>query len=162
MADDTKNATIQGRGKIGTNQVVECSRIVATTSTVAVAAAASAASVYTMCRIPSNMRIMGNSVIDIDDLASTGSPTLDIGFKAVAGNITTDTTDLNDGITAATAGTYRVVKDLANYGKQAWEFTSAASTGDPGGFFDVIITILDAATNDGGDLTLTLYGVMDT
>lgn len=137
---------------IGTN-IVE--------ATTEVAAAAAAGTEYVVCRIPSNARIHGLSEIAFDDLASTGAPTLDIGLKAVNGNVTTDDDGLNDGIDVATAaGTAKVVKDAANYGKEAWEFVSG-ETADPGGFLDVIITLKDAAANTGGTVTATLAYSID-
>lgn len=156
MADDTKNATLRDKIALGGRVTKEAQfGTVILDSTVAAAAAASAASVYTMARIPSNARIHGLSTVAFDDLASTGSPTLDFGLKAVDGNITTDDDCLNDGVDCATAaGTAKLVKSHENYGKRAWEYT--AETADPGGLLDVIVTIKDAAVNTGGDITLTL------
>jgi hypothetical protein len=158
MADDTKNGTIRSnlglvapRVNIGGNFV---------DSTVSVAAAASAASVYTMYRLPTNARIHGWSRVAFDDLASTGSPTIDFGFKAVDENFTTNDAALNDGVDVATAaGTANLIKDHANYGKTVWEILGESS--DPGGFADLTITIKDAATNTGGDVTLSLMYSVD-
>jgi hypothetical protein len=109
-----------------------------------------------MFRIPSGARILRGSIIQFDDLASTGSPTLDIGLAAVNGNITTDVDALNDGIDCFTAAASApMVKDHANWGKRAWEYVNGQTT-DPKGFVDVIVTILDAATNTGGTLSATL------
>lgn len=156
MADDTKNGTLRSVLGLGTNAVKAERATTILDSTVEVAAAASAGTVYTMFRIPSRARISGASIMSWDDLASTGAPTLDIGFKAVDGNITTDPDALNDGLDAATATTAaRVVKDIANYGKFAWEHVSG-QTSDPGGFLDVTVSILDAATNTGGTITMVL------
>jgi hypothetical protein len=114
-----------------------------------------------MFRIPANARIKRGSIIQFDDLASTGSPTLDIGFKAVDANITTDVDALNDGIDCFTAaGSAAMVKDHANWGKQAWEYVNG-QTSNPGGFLDLIVTILDAATNTGGTLSATLIFEVD-
>lgn len=159
MADDSKNGTVRGRTQLDTRQITVQNRLVIEAATVEVAAAASAASVYVMHRIPSRARIYGMSKVHFDDLASTGSPTLDFGIKAVASNITTDNDALNDGVDVATAASSASwIKDIANYGKQAWEFSSATS--DPGGMIDLTITILDAATNTGGTITSEL--VMST
>lgn len=156
MADDTKNATLRGVQKLGTNQVRRAAGIMVADSTVEAAAAASAGTAYTMVRIPSDARILGLSKVWFDDLASTGSPTLDIGLKAVDSNVTTDVDALNDGIDCFTAaGSANVVKDVANFGKKAWEFV-AGVTADPGGFFDVTVNILDAGVNTGGTITLSL------
>jgi hypothetical protein len=161
MADDTKNATLRSNLILGTNQV-KASRLGAMVidSTVEVAAGASVASVYTMFRIPSISRVHGLSWVAFDDLASTGSPTIDIGFAGVDENITDDDDALNDGIDVSTAaGTARMIKDHANYGKTAWEILGLSA--DPGGFLDVIITIKDAATNTGGTVTATLVYSID-
>ena len=114
-----------------------------------------------MLRIPSNARILFPSTVAFDDLASSGSPTLDVGLKAVNANITTDVDALNDGINCYTAAsTANVVKDIANYGKRAWEYVSGQTT-DPGGLLDVIVSLLDADANTGGTITLTLYYSVD-
>lgn len=156
MADDTKNATLRDKIALGQRVSKEAYGTIVMDATVEAAAAASAGSVYTMVRIPSNARIHGLSRIAFDDLASTGSPTLDIGLKAVDGNVTTDADALNDGIDCATAaGTANVIKDIANNGKHAWEYVSGV-TADPGGFLDVTISILDAAVNTGGTISMTL------
>lgn len=157
MADDTQNMTLRDKIALGGRVTKEAQfGTIVMDATVEVAAAASAGSIYTAFRIPSNARIHGLSEIAFDDLASTGSPTLDIGFAAVDSNITTDDDALNDGIDVYTAaGTSRMVKDAANYGKMAWEYVSGQTT-DPGGMLDVIISIKDAATNTGGTLTATL------
>lgn len=119
-------------------------------------ASPAAATEWVFARIPSNARIHYSSVVSWDDLASAGAPTLDLGFKAVAANITTDVDALNDGLDLATATTAaRVIKDHANAGKMAWEFVSGQTT-DPGGFLDVIGTVLDANCNATGDVTMTL------
>jgi hypothetical protein len=161
MADDSGNATIRGRSQLGTRQTTVQSRMVIETSTREVTAAASAASVYVMHRIPSRARIHGISKVYFDDLASSGSPTIDFGIKAVAANVSTDNDALNDGVDVATAaGSASWIKDIANYGKQAWEFSSATS--DPGGLIDLTITILDAATNTGGTITSELVITTDS
>lgn len=160
MADDSKNPTYRGRGAAGTKQVPTGGRPYTITTTLEVAAAASAATVYPMIRVPSNMHIMGASKLYFDDLASTGSPTLDVGVKAVDANITTANAAMNDGIDVATAASSAsLIKDIANYGKKAWEFSSA--TDDPGGLIDITVTILDAGTNTGGTLTLEFFGYLD-
>lgn len=111
-------------------------------------------------RIPTRARIHGISEIAFDDLASTGAPTIDIGLKAVDDNVTTNDAVLNDGIDVATAaGTARVIKDHANYGKRAWELHGESA--DPEGFLDVIVTTKDAAANTGGTVTMTLVYSID-
>lgn len=160
MADDTQGATLRSTrgGRQGTKQVETIGNQVAKVATVEATAAASTGSTYTMLRIPSSMRIMGASKVYFDDLASTGSPTLDFGLKAVDANVTTDVDALNDGVDCFTAaGSASLVKDIANYGKMAWEYVSG-QTSDPGGFLDITVTILDAAVNTGGTITLEFFG----
>ena len=123
-------------------------------------AAASAADTITFGRIPAGARIMGASAYANDDLATAGAPTLDIGLFAVNGNITSDDDALNDGIDLANAGSGKVVKDHANYGKKAWEFVNGQTT-DPGGEFIVRGTVKDAATNQTGDVTIEIMYVVD-
>jgi hypothetical protein len=155
MADDSKNATTRGRSNLGTRQTVVSSRMVVENATVTVTAAASAATIYVMHRIPSSARIYGMSKVYFTDLASTGSPTIDLGIKAVGANITTDADALNVDLDVATAaGSASWIASIANYGKQAWEFSSA--TADPGGMIDLTITILDAGVNTGGTITSEL------
>jgi hypothetical protein len=104
MAADSQTATLRSNLTQGNPQVrssVLGANIV--TATVEVSAAASANSIYTMMRIPSAARIVFPSTLAFDDLASSGSPTLDIGLKAVNANVTTDPDALNDGINCYTA-----------------------------------------------------------
>lgn len=161
MADDTGNATLRSVLKLGTYAAKVERAATVLDATREVAAAASAGSVYTFFRIPSRARISGLSEISWDDLASTGAPTLDIGLKAVDSNITTDADALNDGLDAAAATVNaKVIKDFVNNGKMAWEFVSGQST-DPGGFLDVTVSILDAATNTGGTVSVSLVYSVD-
>ena len=130
-------------------------------ATVEVGAAATANTQYVMMRLPMAARIHGFSRVYFDDLASTGSPTLDFGLKAVGGNFATDVDALNDGVDVATAASNAaLIKDIANYGKMVWEF-AGLSANPGGGFADLIITILDAATNTGGTVTATVAYTVD-
>lgn len=117
-----------------------------------------------MIRIPSRARLHGLSRVHWDDLASTGSPTLDIGLAPVddkANAITADADALNDGLDLATAaGTALMIKDHANYGKQAWEYVSGLAS-DPGGFLDIYVSFVDANTNATGDVTLEVVYTVD-
>lgn len=161
MADDTKNATLRSVLGLGTRAVKAERAATIIDSTVEVAAGASAASIYTFVRIPSNARIHGLSRIAGDVLdATANTPTLDLGFKAVDGNITSDDDALNDGIDlSGSAFDVRLIKDHANSGKMAWEILGLSS--DPGGLLDVTATIKDAAAAAGGTLTLTLAYSVD-
>lgn len=111
--------------------------------------------------IPADARIVGGvSTVYWDDLATSGSPTLDLGFAAVDGNITDDPDALNDGLDVTSAGTNAVVKDKADYGKAAWEYVNGQST-DPGGVLTVQGQIKDAPTNATGTVTMELLYYMD-
>lgn len=124
-------------------------------------AAASSGDTITFGRIPSNARILPLSRIYKDDLATSGSPTLDIGLIAVKNNITSDPDAINDGISlSATAAWADVVKDPANGGLPAWDFVNGQTT-DPGGEFIVRGVVKDAATTATGTITLDLYYVVD-
>lgn len=156
------NATLRSAVKLDTLQVKAERAATVLDSTVEVSAGATANTQYVFARIPSHARIHGLSRIAGDVLdATANTPTLDLGFKAVSSNITTDVDALNDGIDlSGSAFDVRLIKDHANSGKMAWEFVSGQST-DPGGFFDVIGTILDATAAAGGTLTLTLVYSVD-
>lgn len=129
-------------------------------STVELAASASGTTIN-FGKVPSNARVLGVSRIAADDLATVGSPTLDLGFAPVNGNITADPDALNDGLAVSAAlSATAVVKDIANYGKQAWEFVNG-QTSDPGGAFEVTGTVKDAPTDAAGTVTLELLYVID-
>ncbi len=161
MAVENLDGTV--RGVFATQGVGQAGDTKTKILTVEVTAAASTTSTYfgLKCRIPSIARITGFSKVHFDDLASTGSPTLDIGLFNVNNNITDDDDALNDGIDVFTAaGSSAVVKDISNYGKRAWEFVNG-QTSDPGGELEVKITLKDADTNTGGTVTLELSYIID-
>lgn len=152
--------TILSKGMAG-NLVVHGAR------TIEVAASASATVIDFKLSIPSNARIDASSRLYHDDLATSGSPTLDLGLYAVDGNITSDDDALNDGIAVSAVmtsstqlGGVPVVKDFANAGKRAWEFVNGQTT-DPGGMLAVKGVIRDAATNATGTVTLDLKTYFD-
>lgn len=129
-------------------------------STIELAASASGVTVK-LGRIPSNARILPTGLIYNDDLATSGSPTLDLGLASVDSNITSDPDALNNGLAASAAtSTTTVIADPANAGKRAWEFVNGQST-DPGGQLDVYLSVKDAATNAAGTVTVELYGYLD-
>lgn len=151
------------RGTQAAQGIGEAGNLKCKIATVEMTAAASDTSTYfgTKFRIPSNARIAGISKLHFDDLATTGSPTLDIGLFAVNGNITDDVDALNDGIDVATAaGSATVVKAIENYGKEAWEFVNGQTT-DPKGELEVKVTLDDADCDSGGSITLELYYTID-
>jgi hypothetical protein len=155
MAVDTKDMTVRSNLTAETN-AVRTGFNVSIDATVEVAAAANADSRYTGFRLPMSARIHGAlSRLAWDDLASSGSPTLDIGLAPVDGNLTLDEDAINDGLalSSASTGSY-FIKDIANWGKRLWEVAGLSS--DPGGFADVILTIKDAAANDGGTISMTV------
>ncbi|NGQ91455.1 hypothetical protein G5V65_11155 [Rhodobacter sp. HX-7-19] len=156
------NATLRSIVKLDTLQVKAERAATIIDSTVEVGTSVAAGTEYVFVRIPSNARIHGLSRIAGDVLdATANTPTLDLGFKAVSSNITTDDDALNDGIDlSGSAFDVRLIKDHANSGKMAWEFVSG-QTSDPGGFFDLIATTKDAVTAAGGTLTLTLAYSVD-
>lgn len=124
-------------------------------------AASSSGDTVRVGRIPSRARILSQGLIYNDDLATSGSPTLDIGLGSVNANITNDPDAINNGIAlSAATTTTTVMADTANSGKYAWEFVSGQST-DPGGELDVYLSVKDAATTAAGTVTVELYGYFD-
>lgn len=115
--------------------------------------------------LPWTARIAGNSLISFDDLASSGSPTIDAGTAANTdpkNAITADPDSLTDGIdvfTSATGGTAKLIKDHANYGKTLWELHGL--TADPGGLCDIYLSFVDANTNVTGDVTTEIFYFFD-
>ena len=143
--------TVPGKG--------DAANVKCVTATVELAASASGVTTKAV-RVPSNARIAGNSTIYWDDLATSGSPTLDVGLGSVDSNVTSDPDALNDGLAASSAGSSAVVKDVANYGKRAWEFVSGQTT-DPCGELDVYVSVKDAATNAAGTVTVEMLYTVD-
>jgi len=117
-----------------------------------------------MVRLPSNARLAGTSRIHWDDLASSGTPTIDVGLAPVDDSknlITADPDALTDGLDVATAaGSAVIIKDHANYGKQLWEHV-AGLTEDPNCMLDVYVSFVDANTNVTGDVTIEVYFYFD-
>lgn len=120
--------------------------------TIEIGAAASINSTYDFAYIPSNARILGLSRISTDILGA--GVLLDIGLFQVDSNFTSLQTALNDSIAATAAGVNSVIKDIANYGKRAWEFVTGL-TADPSGTMLVRVT-LRGAQGAGGTITLEL------
>lgn len=111
--------------------------------------------------VPSNARLLGASKVYWDDLATTGSPTLDMGLGSVNGNITSATTTLSTGhaISSADANGEPLLDDIADVGKFAWEIAGESS--DPGGLIDVYGTVLDAPTTQTGTVAVETYYKLD-
>lgn len=114
--------------------------------------------------IPSNARILGTSKVYWDDLATSGSPTLDIGLGAVDGNLaqSDDPDALSDGhaVSATTTSGASAVSEIANIGLPAWDLV-ASETADPGGVLKVYGSIVDAATTQTGTIVLELHYLVD-
>ncbi len=155
------NATLRSNLSVtGGNVKASVTGMNALDSTVEVAAAAAAGTEYVMFTLPSRARIHGTSLAFWDDLASSGSPTLDIGVKPVRDNIDADDDALNDGLALSSASTgTRFIKDMANYGKTLWELAGESS--DPGGDIQITFTTKDAACNTGGTITATVHYSVD-
>lgn len=131
-------------------------------STIELAAAASGDTID-FGRIPSNARILPTSTIYNDDLATSGSPTLDIGLGAVDGNLANaddpDAIDNGHALSSASTGA-SAMAEIANAGLPAWDFV-ASETSDPGGVLKVYGTVKDAATTATGTITLVLEYYVD-
>jgi len=135
------------------------------TSTVEIAVATTVDRTIDFGRIPSNARILSMSRLYWDDLATSGSPTLDLGLAAVDGNLANadDPNALLDAGTLSSAGSDVIaLEDIANAGLPAWDFVES-ETSDPGGDLMVYGTLVDAPINKpgGGTMTLDLYYVVD-
>lgn len=129
-------------------------------STIELAASASGTTVR-LGTIPSNARLLPTGLIYNDDLATSGSPTLDIGLGSVDSNVTSDPDAINNGLALNSAtSTTTVMADPANAGKYAWQFVNGV-TEDPGGLLDVYASVKDAATTATGTVTVELYGYFD-
>lgn len=163
MADLTYNNTATERrqatglvpGKGDANSVK-----VLVSSTIELAASASGQTVK-LGTIPSNARILAQGFIYNDDLATSGSPTLDIGLGSVDSNVTSDPDAINNGIALSSATTTTtVLADPANAGLPAWDLVNG-QTSDPGGQLDVYASVKDAATTATGTITVEIYGYID-
>ena len=129
-------------------------------STIELVASSSGATVK-LGRIASNARILPTGLIANDDLATSGSPTLDLGLGSVDSNITSDPDAIHNGIVLSSAtNTTTIMADAANAGKRAWEFVNG-QTEDPGGELDVFATVKDASTTATGTVTVEIYGYLD-
>ena len=129
-------------------------------TTVEVGAADSDTSTYHMARLPAAVRLMPQSAVGLDDLASAGSPTLDIGTFNVADGTADDDDAINDGLDAAAASGYTaMIKDVADWGQPLWAIAGASS--DPGGFIDIYVTLQDADVNVGGTVSASFVYTVD-
>lgn len=158
MAIVTKTATIVGINAV-TSQGLSAT-VKHKVATIELDGTESAGSTIAFFEIPSDARVITLSKIFNDDLASSGAPTLDVGLKAVNGNVTSDDDAFFADHDLATAGSKSLVVDHAKAGKQAWEFVNGVTKNPRGGLI-VYATIKDAAINVAGTLTLEMFYSMD-
>jgi hypothetical protein len=128
--------------------------------TVEVTAAASAGSTYDLGRLPSNAIIITTlSKLHFDDLGTTTS-TLKVGLFGVNDSTNDDDNILQTTMDPTSAGSAAVGPiGIANYGKTVWELLTFTS--DPGGMFDVRVTVVTGGQSVGGTLTLEMVYVVD-
>lgn len=147
------NATPSGHG--------EANKVTTMCFTVEVTAAATDASTYSApFGIPHDARMLGGRVY-WDDLASSGSPTLDFGLKSGTKTVTADPDALSNGHDAATiniAG--RPGVSIENIGKRAWELVASATANPPGTLIPYI-SLVDADANTGGTITWEIEFIQD-
>ena len=121
--------------------------------TIEVGSADSDTSTYLIGHLPSNCRISGLSWLGFDDLATSTSPTLDIGTYNFADGTSDDVDSMNDGLTPATpVANLAMLKDLADNGLYLWEIGTSPSS-DPGGFIDIKIVVDDADIDQAGTIS---------
>jgi hypothetical protein len=132
-------------------------------STVEVTVATTVGRTINFGHIPAGARVLGISKLYWDDLATSGSPTLDLGLAAVDGNLANaddaDALYAGGDVTSASTG---VVFPTAidSIGLPAWDLV-ASETADPGGSLSVYGSLVDAPVNKAGTVTLELYYVVD-
>jgi len=107
--------------------------------------------------IPSGARIVGGHLY-WDDLATTGSPELDIGLAGAS--ITADPDAISNGNDVSSAGSGLLITDAAHVGQPAWDLVNG-QTSDPKENFQVYGTITTAATTQVGTVTLELDYIVD-
>lgn len=132
-------------------------------ATVEVTAATTVGRTILFGHVPSNARPMLISKVYSDDLATSGSPTLDIGLAAVDGNLANadDPDALTNGVAISSAVTgANLIADIANAGLPMWDYV-ASETSDPGGELAVYGSLVDAAINQAGTVTLEMLYVID-
>jgi len=124
------------------------------TRTIEITAGADTASDYAFGYVPADAVIMGGSSYSVDDCSTETSATIDFGLYAVDSNVTSDDDALNDGIVLGTAATRQpLIKDIANYGKRAWQFVNGQTT-NPKGWLLLKGVIRDASPTAGGTVTV--------
>ena len=108
-------------------------------------------------KIPSNAIILDDSKIYWDDLATSGTATLDLGLKSHINNsVTADPDALSNGHDVTSAGTGSLAAVVADtVGDPAWDYVNGVSS-DPGGVLEVYGSIADAATTQTGTVTVEI------
>lgn len=132
-------------------------------ATVEVAASTTVGRTILFGHIPSNARPMMISKLYSDDLATSGSPTLDIGLANVKGNLANadDPDALTNAIAISSAVTgANLIADIANAGLEAWDYV-ASETSDPGGELAVYGSLVDAPVNAAGTITIEMLYTVD-
>jgi hypothetical protein len=131
-------------------------------STVEITTATTVGRTINFGHIPSNARILPSSTLYWDDLATSGSPTLDIGLAAVKGNLVNadDPDALTNALAISSAGSGSALSDIANAGLPAWDYV-ASETVDPGGALSVYGSMVDAPINAAGTITCEILYVVD-
>lgn len=151
----TSQGLASGRGDANTDTVL--------VSTIELAASTSGDTV-TFGYIPSGARLLGTSKLYWDDLATSGSPTIDLGLGAVDGNLANadDPDAIGNGfaVSATTNSGSSAVSAIADIGLPAWDLV-ASEAADPGGVLKVYGTVKDASTTATGTVTLELHYVVD-
>ncbi len=129
----------------------------------------SANSTFHLARIPSNAIILPTSTIYWDDLASSGSPTLDVGLWATKENWNAITAELSagydvdaltNGLDCTSASSASLISDHTAGILPAWDHMASVSA-DPGGMLDIKVSILDAAINIAAQVTLCVHYVVE-
>ena len=151
----TSQGLASGRGDAHSDTVL--------VSTVELAASASGDTIN-FGYIPSGARLLATSKLYWDDLATSGSPTIDLGLGAVDSNLVNsdDPDAIGNGfaVSATTTSGASAISAIANIGLPAWDFVDS-ETSDPGGVLKVYGTVRDAATTATGTVTLELHYLVD-
>ena len=161
MADNTATQRRSSTDAVTGNGIANTEKVLV--STIELAASASGDTID-FGKIPSNARILPSSTIYWDDLATSGTATLDLGLKSYtnSGNsVTADPDAIGNGFDVHTsASNGSALSDHANAGLPAWDLINGESS-DPGGSFEVYGTVKDAATTATGTVTLELHYIVD-
>jgi len=126
-------------------------------------AATTSGDTITFGRVPSNARFTGQCRLYNDDIATSGSPTIQFGLRAVDGNLVNadDPDAIGTGFALSSSGSdVLMFSDIANIGLPAWDLVASESS-DPGGVLEVYGTIKAAPTFATGTITVDINYVID-